>query len=333
MTSVIRRVVFAALLFMAATAFAGEYLDKVAAVVNGEIITLYDLNERVDKYFKTNEGALYNKNDPAVVADLRDKMLHSMIDDLLLTQEAARLKINVTDTDIEKELQNMMRKNNMTQKQFDEEMAREGLTRKELMALMRKDITKQQILSFMVQRKILVTDEELKNAGANPVEAKNGQAGQAQAAPAQTVEVEGVRVGLIILPKPETAKEVRKKILSKEMSFAEAARRYSVGPAKNVGGDLGFIAFKDMSPDLLAAAKGLAPGSVSDVVTLDGKPALVSAGEVTKEAVSGPSSLSGPRPLSASEGTYENLYKAKAEKQFQDYMAKLRSRAIIEMKM
>jgi len=335
-TSVIRAAVFVALLFSATTAFAEEYLDRVAAVVNGEIITLYEVNERVNGYLKTDEGGVFNKNDPRLLDDLRNKLLRSMIDDILLTQEAKRLKINITDTDIEKELQGMMRKNNMTQKQFDQELVREGINRKDFMEFMRKDITKQQILSYMVQRKVLVTDEELKKAGANPAETQAASPAPEQAAPsAPAATVDGVRLGLIILPKAETAKEVRKKILSKEVSFAEAARQFSVGPAKNKGGDLGFIAFKDMSPELLAAAKGLAPGSVSDVVMLDGKPALVSASDVVKEAA-GPSSASvasSPRPLNSSEATYESLYKAKAEKQFQDYMIKLRSRAIIEIKM
>jgi peptidyl-prolyl cis-trans isomerase SurA len=108
-----------------------------------------------------------------------------------------------------------------------------------------------------------------------------------------------------------------------------------VGPAKNQGGDLGFIAFKDMSPELLAAAKGLVPGAVSEVVMLDGKPALVSASGVMKEASSAasPAPMSRPRSPSASEGIYDTLFKAKAEKQFQEYMTKLRSRAIIEIKM
>jgi len=327
------RAVFVVLLLAATTAFAAEYLDKVAAVVNGEMITLYDVNERVNTYLKTDEGGVYNKNDPRVMADLRDKMLHSMIDDLLISQEATRLKINITDTDIEKELQGMMRKNNMTQKQFDDELVREGINRKDFMDFMRKDITKQQILSYMVQRKVLVTDEELKKAGANPAELQAEQSGAAPAASASAATSDGVRLGLIILPKTETAKEVRKKILAKETSFAEAARQFSVGPAKSKGGDLGFIAFTDMSPELLAATKGLAPGAVSDVVMLDGKPALVSVSDVVKGAAGPSSVVSSPRPAGASEGIYENLFKAKAEKQFQDYMNKLRSRAIIEIKM
>jgi peptidyl-prolyl cis-trans isomerase SurA len=334
-----RAAVFVALLLVAATAFAAEYLDKVAAVVNGEMITLYDVNERVNSYLKTDEGRIFNKNDPQAMNDLRSKMLQSMIDDLLLSQEAKRLKVNISDTDIEKQLQTMMRKNNMTQQQFDAELVREGIDRKEFMDFMRKDITKQQILSYMVQRKVLVTDEELKKAGANPadLQAEPGQAAPAAPAPdapaAPAASVEGVRLGLLILPKTETAKEVRKKILAKEISFAEAARQYSVGPAKSMGGDLGFIAFKDMSPELMAAAKGLAPGSVSEVVMLDGKPALVSTSAVVQETTGPSSSASISRPASASEGIYESLFKAKAEKQFQDYMNKLRSRALIEIKM
>lgn len=88
-----------------------------------------------------------------------------------------------------------------------------------------------------------------------------------------------LRVSHILLPveKPRTpatearalqaAAELRTAILAKEVSFADAARRRSVGPSGQQGGDLGVIARDGpMSEAFLAAAFSLAEGELSPPV-------------------------------------------------------------------
>ena len=44
------------------------------------------------------------------------------------------------------------------------------------------------------------------------------------------------------------------------------AREYSKGPAAPDGGDLGYIATDELSPQIEAATRGLKPGEVTDLI-------------------------------------------------------------------
>jgi parvulin-like peptidyl-prolyl isomerase len=88
-----------------------------------------------------------------------------------------------------------------------------------------------------------------------------------------------LRVGHILWPvKPaddaeklaaaiKVAEEVRSQIVSKQMTFAAAAKKYSSGPSRRNGGDLGFISRHDlMSEAFSRAAFDLQPNEVSKPV-------------------------------------------------------------------
>ncbi len=82
-----------------------------------------------------------------------------------------------------------------------------------------------------------------------------------------------------ILLRPETAKEtkaqvleraekIREQIESKKLTFAEAAEKYSIGPSRHQGGDLGFVPrYGVMAEDFSKAAFALDKGEISQPVT------------------------------------------------------------------
>uniref|UniRef100_A0A7C3WCU7 Peptidylprolyl isomerase n=1 Tax=Fundidesulfovibrio putealis TaxID=270496 RepID=A0A7C3WCU7_9BACT len=303
------------LLLPAPYASAQNVVDKIVAQVNGEMITLFELNERVRLYVTQVEKRPFNPADPAVKA-MQERVLQSMIEDLLLRHEAKRLKINVSDSELENRIREIREKAGLSDAQFTQQLRLENMTRKEFLENLKKDIIKRQILGYMVQRKVLVSDQEIQEY----YDANKG-----------SLRVEtGQRVGLIMLAKMDEAKALRQRIASGQITFAEAARKFSIGPGAEQGGDLGKVELKDMAPELRQAVEGLTPGGVSQPVLLDGKPVILTLG-----ADSGPTAAaqpSGPAPLeSVRNEIYEKLYRVKLEKQFTEYMDKLRSRSVIKV--
>lgn len=304
-------------LALAPVSFAAQQVvvDKIVAQVNGEIITLFDLNERVKVYVTQVEKKAYNPSDPAV-RDLQDRILKTMIEDILLKQEAARLKIVVSDTEVESRIKEMREKAGLTNEQFNQQLRLEGMSRKDFGAAIKKDILKKQLLGFMVQRKVVVTEEEVRvfyDGNKSALKAETGQ-----------------RVGLIMLGKMDEAKALRQRIASGQITFAEAARKFSVGPGAEQGGDLGKVELKDLAPELRQALQNVREGGVSEPVLLDGKPVLLTmSADSGKTAAPAPS---GPPPLdSVRDEIFERIYKEKLEKQFTDYMEKLRSKSVIKI--
>ncbi|MGH1363201.1 MAG: tetratricopeptide repeat protein [Calditrichia bacterium] len=70
----------------------------------------------------------------------------------------------------------------------------------------------------------------------------------------------------IIVTKTETMAEQVLQKLKNGISFAQLAREFSIGPGKEQGGDIGFIAPEDMSGDLKKAVTELEVGQYSDII-------------------------------------------------------------------
>jgi len=292
-----------------------QVVDKVVAQVNGEMITLFDLNEKVKAYVTQVEKKPFSLSDPRL-PELQQRVLNSMIDDLLLRQEAKRMKVNVSDTEVESRIREIRSKAGLTEEQFSRQLSLEGLTRKAFAESLKRDILKKQLLGYMVQRKVVVTDEEIKAY----YEANKGDL---------RAEPGGQRINLIMLNKMDEAKALRQRIVNGQLSFAEAAKKYSIGPGAEQGGDLGKVSFKDLAPDLQKALTGLAPGKISDPVLLDGKPVLLTLGADTKAAAPAPSSA--PELDSVRAGIQERLFMSKMEQVFTGYMDKLRAKSVIKI--
>ena len=293
---------------------AAQVVDKVVAQVNGEMITLFDLNEKVKAYVTQVEKKPFNPADPRI-AELQNRVLQSMVEDILLRQEAKRLKVNVSDTEVESRIRELRAKAGLTEEQFVQQLRVEGLTRKEFADTLKKDILKKQLLGYMVQRKVVITEEDIKafyEANKNDLRADPG----------------GQRIGLIMLGKMDEAKALRQRIASGQITFAEAAKKHSIGPGAEQGGDLGKVAFKDLAPDLQKALTGLAPGKVSEPVLLDGKPVLLILGAETSPT---PAPAGAPDLESVRNEIQERLYRSKVETVFTGYMDKLKAKSVIKI--
>ncbi|MBI4804134.1 MAG: SurA N-terminal domain-containing protein [Desulfovibrio sp.] len=317
MSAVFRSIIVAAvLLSVVPTSFAAQQVvDKIVAQVNGEMITLFELNERVRGYVTQVEKKAYNPSDPAF-KEMQDRILRTMIEDILLKQEAARLKVNVSDTEVESRIREIREKGGMNEERFVQQLRLEGLTRKQFAESIKKDILKKQLLGFMVQRKVVVSEEDIKSY----YDSHKGN-----------IRVEsGQHIGLIMVGKMDEAKALRQRITSGQIGFAEAARKFSIGPGAEQGGDLGKVELKDLAPELRQALQGVSPGGVSEPVLLDGKPVLLTIG-ADSPAQKAQAPGGAPPYESVRDAIYERLYREKLEKQFTDYMDKLRTKSVIKV--
>lgn len=291
-------------------------VDKIVAQVNGEIVTLFELNEKVQAYVAQVEKRAYNPADPAL-KELKERILKTMIEDIMLKQEAARMKVQISDSEVESRIREIREKGGLSEAQFVQQLRLEGMTRKQFVEAIKKDILKKQLLGYMVQRKVVVSEEEIKQY----FEANKSVLSAPRA---------GSRIGLIMLTKMDEAKALRQKIASGQITFADAARKFSVGPGAEQGGDLGKVEIKDLAPEMRTALQNVNPGGVSEPVLLDGKPVLLTIA-AEKEAAQAPAPSAGPSLDAVRDEIYEKLYREKLEKQFTDYMDRLRAKSVIKV--
>jgi peptidyl-prolyl cis-trans isomerase SurA len=233
-------------------------IDRIVAVVDKEIITESELNERVAFY------AYQNKLDPTTPG-LKKQMLESMIDEKLILAQAILDSVQVTDDEVTQALDQQVQR---LVRQFGSEKAVEesygkpiGRIKREYRDEMRKQLLVQRIEQTR-QSSISVTANDVADFYATYKDS--------------LVEVpETYTISHIyIVPKPDTSIERQTYLKAKAVldsiraggDFADFAKRYSADATAANGGDLGWSKRGDFVPEFEEALFSLKPGQVSDVV-------------------------------------------------------------------
>jgi len=122
------------------------------------------------------------------------------------------------------------------------------------------------------------------------------------------------------------AAELRERIVEEDVTFAEAADEYSIGPGVGEGGDLGWLAVAELAADWQEAVVDLEEGGVSPVFAMDGQPALI----LLKERKEGESELQMDKTLR--DQIYEELREEKFQAVLEEYIDTVRTQALIQYK-
>jgi peptidyl-prolyl cis-trans isomerase SurA len=130
-----RIVVAAACLFATMAASFQAHAQNVVLVVNGEVITGYDIEQRA----KFNQLASH-KNQP------RQEIIEELIDDKLKAQVARRYKIDLTEKDVDAQYADMAKRMHLSADQLTQTLAQSGVDAKTLKAKILADLSWQYIV-------------------------------------------------------------------------------------------------------------------------------------------------------------------------------------------
>ncbi len=252
----IRTALAAALAFWAVTggtdAVAGPVVvDRVVAVVNNEIITMSDLQREQQKH--------------ATITDQR-LVLEGMIDRKLQMAAAKRNGIDVTDGELTEGIDDIRKRNNMTAAQFEQALAKEGLTLEQYRAELREQMTLSRLFNKYVRTGLAVDDAE-----ARAYYDRNAK---------QYSLPEEVKVRHLVVAVPEKASPAEVKAAQEKAAalmerirtgedFIRLIREHSDSPSAKQDGDLGFLQRGHAIPELEEAAKSLKPGEFAGPVRCD----------------------------------------------------------------
>lgn len=299
------------LLVGAASARSQDVVDRVVAVVNGELITLFELNQRFRLFLDQFEGRELLEEEKRELWQVKRQLLDRMVDETLLRQEAERLEIRVSDLDVQNQVRHIRERTGMTETELMNQLRREGLSRETYEQRMREEIKRQRLTGMMVRRKIVVTSEEIRQYYEEQQQEFHQQ--------------RRVHLGLILFASPEQAEEALSRMQAGELSFADAARAYSQGPGADQGGDIGRPAWRDLAEEWRNALTGLAVGQTSGLFFVQGRPALL---KLLDEDPGEVQSLAEVEDL-----IRERLMEPRLEQRFDEYMTGLRGRALIDIRL
>ncbi|MGD8934147.1 MAG: SurA N-terminal domain-containing protein, partial [Gammaproteobacteria bacterium] len=136
-----------------------EPLDSIAVVVNDDVITKRELEEKVD-YF-ANQIRLSNGS-VSDMDSLRKQVLERMIRDKIQLQQAAQLGIQVDDINLNRMIDAMAKKNNLTLNELRTTLTKEGIDFADFRSQTRDELIIQELQKRMVAEKVNVTSQEIR---------------------------------------------------------------------------------------------------------------------------------------------------------------------------
>jgi peptidyl-prolyl cis-trans isomerase SurA len=312
----ISSVVFS-LLLLAQVVFA-ETGNRVVAYVNDDVITLYELNSRIQELTGKTSEELQSANEQEFFK-IRGEILDLIIDERIIKVKVKELEIEVTTEDIDNYIEYIKQNNKLTQEELFEQLKQEGLTYEKFREKIRDDLERRDLVEREIREKLIITEEQIaayyefnKKAYEKPGTAHIASiflVPDTQDSLAQLDELK--KKGAAIIER-----------ISKGERFEDMAKEFSNGPGANEGGDLGNIKLTDVDQKILDVIHSLKDGEVSNPIDMGNRIQIV---KLIKKVDTNYTPLE-----EAKEGIHETLYNNEMEKRYKEYMNSLKKTSYVK---
>ena len=250
------------LLASAAVLTAGEIVDRIAAVVNDDIILLSEVEEKL--FILDSQGQLAGK-DSTEIAEIRHDILNRLVEEKLVVQRARSQGIQVDDAEVTARVDEAMKQVKgqfPSEEAFQQALQREGITETMLRQRYEKDVKRellaQRVVGREIRSKVKVTSDEVKqyfDAHQEDLPRRPDEVHLAHIV-AYPTDPQKDRAAL------DRIRTARRRILAGE-SFETVASELSDDPSRKRGGELGWFTEGDLDPDFQAAVDTLQIGELS----------------------------------------------------------------------
>lgn len=240
------------------TAFASPY-DKIRFLINDKVVTQNEIRIRLYEEARRRQ---VNLNDPQEKEKLEKEVTQVLIEETLLDVYADEIKINISESRLEDELDSFKKQRNLSQTSFEELLEQQQLTLSGFRKNFVRRLRQSQVLSREVHSQIQVDESELK--------------AQYEKGKKKIAKIHARHILLRLAPDAteEVIKQTRRRILllkeqiqSGDISFTNAAELYSEDPsAKSNKGDLGFFRKEDIVAEFAQVAFTLPLNTLSEPV-------------------------------------------------------------------
>jgi peptidyl-prolyl cis-trans isomerase SurA len=229
------------------------------AIVNGEIITGTDIDQRFALFSNANNG----KISPEEMERLRAQVVRNLIDETLQIQEAKAADITIDEDEVTQRFAYVAQQNmGKDAPALEDYLAKIGSSAASLKRQIRGEIAWQRLLRRNVQPYINVSDSEVREM-MDRLKAAKG--------------TEEYHLGEIYLAandenKAQVLGNATKIVeqLKKGGSFVGYARQYSQASTAAVGGDLGWIRLAQLPAAIAGTAAGMGPGQLAGPLEVPG---------------------------------------------------------------
>ena len=236
----------------------------VAALVNDDVISTYDLRQRALLLIVTSGVPATNDNLPQI----QEEALRSLIDEHLELQELRKMekeqKFNIVadDEEINDALRQLAKDNNSTLEELKRDFTKVGLDMSTLREQLRAQISWNRMISGRYSSRVRVGDAQIAQTLQRLKEAADK--------PHYLVSeifIDAARAGGLT----EAANGAQQLVsqIQQGAPFAAVARQFSTAPTSAAGGDMGWVAAAELPSEIAQAVDQMRPGEISQPISVN----------------------------------------------------------------
>jgi peptidyl-prolyl cis-trans isomerase SurA len=238
---------------------AGPPEMRIAAVVNDEVISVFDLVSRIRMVMISSNIA----DTPENRKRLAPQVLRQLIDEKLELEEAKRQGVHATDAEVRRALAQIEKQNNMQPGQLNAFLKARGIDRGVLVDQLMASIVWAKLVRRKAAQTVEISDQEIDQA----MKTLKAHAGEPES-----------RVAEIFLQVDNPAQDAEVRQLAERLSqemhqgarFSAIARQFSQSATAAVGGDMGWLRPNQLPPELGKTVAQLKPGELSPPIRAAG---------------------------------------------------------------
>ena len=249
---------------------------KATAIINGEVITQTDVDQRLALMAIANGGEI-----PAdQIERLRQQVLRNLIDETLQIQAAKAADIKVTDADIDRTVVRVAANVKQTPEQMADYLKQRGSSIRSIRRQILGETSWRRLQSAKIESGVSVGDDEVK-AVIDRMEASKGT---------EEFKVSEIFLSATATTQAQTMANASQIIdaLRKGGSFVGYARQYSEASTGAVGGDLGWVRPEQLPEPIANVVRSLQPGQVSAPLAVPGGVSIIALQDTRKVLTADP---------------------------------------------
>ena len=298
-----------------------EVIDRIVAVVNSDIITLYDLNRAFKPYEENIKALQYApEKERQTLFQVRKDLLDQLIDSKLADQEIARAQITVSESDIDRAIERMKEARSFTDEQLREGLARQGMTMAEYRKELKEQILRTRLVNREVKSKIVITSEDIKAYYDSHQDEYAGE---------KKYYLYNIFVRLTaeadILEREEALRQIKNASarLNQGLSFEDLVNQLKDSSSRVQGTDLGLFRLEELSEQLQRAIAKLKAGEISEVLDTDFGPQIIYVQKIQETPTKSLDEIQSE--------IGKILYNEAVDNRYQDWLDELRKRSLIKI--
>jgi peptidyl-prolyl cis-trans isomerase SurA len=286
-----------------------EVVDKIVAIVNDDIVTMGEVQKSVHV---EKQGMFTSADEYFRDMDLKEK-LDTFIEAKLMQQQAKRMKIEISEKEVDSVVESIRKQNLITQKEMKERLQKEGINYTAFVDGIRNNLLRSRVLARAIGTTVIVSEASMKEYyNANPDQFRS-----------EEFHIQQIFVSSRREDAPARAQTAFNQV-QEGQSFEAVARQYSDDPSGVRGGDIGFVKKEELIPQLLQAISLLLPGTSSHPVVTPYGYHIMKLVETKKSEI---------LPFDSVKDVIKvRITQQETQKKYKDFITKVRTSSYIEVK-